>query len=57
MSKELWSEMDELGYQMGDMHGEWENKRRLKRWQKKSVPVKIRRITEAEKKHIKRSGK
>ena len=24
MTRELWSSIDELGYQMGNMHGEWE---------------------------------
>lgn len=57
----LWTDEDELGYQIGDMHGEWQRGSQtvpFKPEQKgKSVPVIRLPKPENQKKHIKKDGK
>lgn len=67
MTHELWSAEDELGFQMGDMHGEWQKEEAKTKVGNKKVekpftntptkPVKIDRKPECQKKHIRRNGK
>lgn len=65
MTKELWTSLDELEYQMGDMHGiafiEKAQTKNLNKWKKiwgdRSKPIKQEKKPEALKKHIKRDKK
>jgi hypothetical protein len=55
VKEKIWTDLDELGFQMGDMHGEWKKaKQKSPTPTKPTVPVKKQ---EKEKMHIKRTGK
>ena len=51
-----WTEIDELGFKIGDMHGEWEKSEKPKQ-PVPTKPIRRRRIPEVLKHHIKKTGK
>ena len=63
----LWTDEDELGFKIGDMHGEWEKRDVDSKIPPKPVekpftktptkPVLVIRLPENLKKHIKRDGR
>ena len=65
MTHEAWTNEDELGYQIGDMNGEWQaeaTKVVAKKVEKPftqtpSKPVVVDKKPECQKKHIKRDGR
>ena len=52
--EEFWTPLDELGFQMGDMHGEWKIRKKPKEKPLVLPPV---RQPPVERKHIKKDGK
>lgn len=67
MTREIWTDEDELGYQIGDMNGEWEREEFKKKptgpkiekpfTRTPTKPVRIDRRPEIMKKHIRRDGR